>query len=149
MIPEFLELVTSAAASVAVHALAERYMVGLYANQLSSEGFRGVSVRPGRHSQQDRDILTALAGLRAFRGMPFDSMLHRMRPSLPLGATVVAITAQARQPVYEAIAALEETGHGVLLLTVGDEKPEVPEQLTSHHLGGKDAWHRLEKLELA
>ena len=47
------------------------------------------------------------------------------------------------------VAALERLGHRALLLTVGDEEPDVPELLASYHLGGTDAWHRLQTLAVA
>ena len=145
-VPEFLEYVICVAASVAVHALGQRYMVGLAANGLGEGGETWVQVKPSRHPQQATQLLTTLASLEAFRGLPFDEMLYSVQPSLPFGSTVVAVTAVPTSGLYEAMLSLEQTGHRVLLLTVGDEEPAVPELLPSYHLGGSDAWHRLETL---
>jgi len=41
---------------------------------------------------------------------------------------------------------IQEAGHPVLLLTVGDMPPLVPLRLETRHLGGSDAWQRLESL---
>jgi len=106
-------------------------------------------VRPGRHPDQARQLLTALAMLGPFPGLPLAESLHRLQPHLPYGATVVAITSRPREEVYEQLLALETAGYGTLLLTVGDEVPDVPETLRSHHLGGHDAWERLQALSLA
>ena len=149
LVPEYLEHVISAAASLATHALRERHMVGLCANGLARSGKRWIRVRPGRHPQQAQQILTALAGLSSFRGIPFEEMLYEVMPSLPFGTTVAAITARPREPTFEALASLEEAGRPTLLLTVGDLEADVPDQLTSYHLGGRDAWRRLEAVELA
>jgi uncharacterized protein (DUF58 family) len=148
-ISEYLEYGCSAAASLATHALAERYMVGLFANAIAQGRRDWVHVRAGRSPQQLPHLLTALAALGPVFGDPFARMLGAMAPLLPFGATVIAITAMPEEPVYEALAALQESGHRVLLCTIGDEPVAVPESLTAYHLGGRDAWHRLETLELA
>ncbi|NLD44477.1 MAG: DUF58 domain-containing protein [Chloroflexi bacterium] len=148
-VPEYLEYVISTAASVAVHALGERYMVGLAANGLGEGGETWVHIRPGRHPQQATQLLTMLASLEPFRGLPFEEMLYSIQASLPFGSTVVAVTAVPTPGLYEALLSLEQTGHRVLLLTVGDEEPAVPELLNSYYLGGTDAWHRLEALAVA
>ncbi len=148
-VPEYLEYVICAAASLAVHALNERHMVGLCANGLSRAGQTWLYVRPGRHPEQMTQILSMLAELNSFQGLPFHEMLRQLRPTLPFGASVLAITALPQDPLYETLFTLQEAGHGMLLLTVGDIKPQVPEELMFYHLGGHDAWQRLETLELA
>lgn len=147
--PDYLEYVIAAAASLAAQALAERQMVGLCANSLRRDGQDWVRLRPGRHPQQLTELLTLLASLTPLRGMPLEEMLHTLMPWLPFGASLVAITALPREPVYEALLALDEAGHPTRLLTVGDTRPAVPERLAHHHLGGRDAWRHLEALELA
>ena len=61
----------------------------------------------------------------------------------------MAVTAVPTEGLFEALLALERLGHRALLLTVGDEEPDVPELLASYHLGGTDAWHRLQTLAVA
>jgi len=138
-VPEYLEYAITAAASIAMEALAQRHMVGLCANALGGEGQDWVMVRPGRHPDQARQLLTAMAMLSPFPGLSLAETLHRLRPRLPYGATVVAITARPGEEVYERLLALDTAGHGAILLTVGDEAPDVPETLRHHHLGGRDA----------
>jgi uncharacterized protein (DUF58 family) len=147
--PECLELIICAAASLAVEALNQRYAVGLYSNGIGLEGERGIGVRPGRHPQQMPFLLAQLASLTSFHGRLFTEMLEELRLQLPFGATVVAITGMAGNAIYEVLLAIQEAGHPVLLLTVGDDPVQVPEALPSFYLGGRDAWHRLETLELA
>lgn len=149
IVPEYLEYVISAAASLAVHALNQRHMVGLCANSLAESGRGWVHLLPGRHAEQMTRILSALAALDSFRGLPFHDMLHDLGPSLHYGASVAAISSLPGDPLYEALFALGEAGHGVLLLTVGDSVPVVPSRLAHYHLGGRDAWRRLEALGLA
>ena len=68
---------------------------------------------------------------------------------LPYGSTVVAITARPVEEVLVSLLGIKDAGHPVVLLTVGDEEPEVPVLFDIHYLGGRDAWRRLEALELA
>jgi hypothetical protein len=70
-------------------------------------------------------------------------------PLLPYGATIAAITAMPNDATYRALAALQDANHPIILLTIGDRMSDVPERFTRHHLGGHDAWHRLEALQLA
>jgi uncharacterized protein (DUF58 family) len=149
LIPEYLELIITSAASISVQALDARQTVGVYVNG----GPRGSSywtiVPPGRSPGQGTQILDALAPLFGFRLIPLHLFLRRSMPILPYGSTVMAITAQATEPLFVALLSLYDAGHPVVLLTVGDQKPEVPDTFTTVHLGGRDAWRRLETLELA
>ena len=144
--PDLLELVLSAAASIGMDALEARHMVGLFLNTIGLRGERWVQVASGRHEQQAAELLSTLAGADPFRGAPFVEMLRAMRVNLPYGATIVALTASPSADVYEALSLIQEAGHPVLLLTVGDMPPLVPLRIETRHLGGSDAWHRLESL---
>ncbi|MFH1086910.1 MAG: DUF58 domain-containing protein [Chloroflexota bacterium] len=147
-VPEHLEFAISAAASLAVWGLDGRHAVGLCANGISSDGQRWVYVQPSRHPQQTSTLLAELAALTGLRGAPMHEVLRWIMPRLPLGATVLTVTALPTEQVQTALLALQEAGHPVLLLTVGDEAPAVPATIATHHLGGRDAWQRLATLEL-
>lgn len=149
LIPEYLELIVTAAASVAVDALDKRYTVGLYANGGPRSANYWTFVHPGRSPEQATRILDALAPLYGFRLLPLYQLLRRSMPSLPYGSTVVAITAQPTEAALASLLTMQDSGHPVVLFTVGDARPEVPDTFVSYHLGGRDAWHRLEALELA
>jgi len=123
--------------------------VGLWTNDIGPGGKGWVEVKPSRHPQQMATLLAALAGLGPISGSRYATVLKIMRRRLPYGATVLALTAMPDEAVYEALLALQEAGHPVQLYTVGDAPFEVPDQLPSYHLGGRDVWQRLETLELA
>jgi len=148
-VPEHLELIVCAAASLVVEALKQRYAVGLYSNGIGPEGERGIRVQPGRHPQQMPFLLAQLASLTSFHGRLFSEMLEELRLQLPFGATVAVLTGMPGEAIYETLYAIQEAGHPVTILTVGDDPVPVPERLSSHYLGGRDAWHRLEALDLA
>jgi uncharacterized protein (DUF58 family) len=148
-ISEYLELVISATASVAVHALDKRHAVGLLVNGGPSGSSYWTRVPAGRSAEQGARILEALAPLTGFRLQPMYQTLRRSMPLLPYGSSVVVITARPVEEVQVSLLHIRDAGHPVVLLTVGDDEPDIPALLDTFHLGGRDAWHRLEALELA
>ncbi len=148
-IPEYLELVISSCASIAIHGLGMRQAVGMYVNG----GPRGAGywtfIPPGRSPGQGAQILELLAPLVGFRLIPMDLLLQRAMSMLPFGSTVMVVTAHPTDKLFAALLTVQDAGHAVVLLTVGDQKPEVPALFTTFHLGGRDAWKHLETLELA
>lgn len=133
-----LEEAITVAASVIVHALGEGYMVGLCENALGDGGATWLQIRPGRHPQQATRLLAALAAVTPPRGLPFEEMLYLVRPELPFGATIVAVTAVPLEGTYLALAGLQRSAHPVLLVTVGRPPDDVPEVLPNCHVGGED-----------
>jgi uncharacterized protein (DUF58 family) len=149
LVPEYLELVITSAASIAVDALDRRYAVGLYANGGPRNANHWSIVPPGRSAGQATAILDTLAPLFGFRLLPLHQLLRRSMSSLPYGSTVLVVTAQATEALFISLLTLQDAGHPVVLCTVGDKAPEIPENFVGYHLGGRDAWHRLEALDLA
>ena len=149
LISEYLELAVTSAASIAVDALDRRYMVGLYANGGPRSANYWSIVPPGRSAGQATRILDALAPLFGFRLIPLHQLLRRSMRTLPFGSTVTVISAYINEDLLISLLALQDAGHPVVLLTVGDEQPQLPHTFTSYHLGGRNAWRHLEALELA
>jgi uncharacterized protein (DUF58 family) len=148
-VSEYLELIVSSAASIAVHALGQRHSVGLCVNGGPPATQGWTSIPPGRHPRQGTRILEALAPLEGFRTLSLSQLLRQSMPVLPYGSTVLVITARMTELVLLALLALEDAGHPAALFTVGDRRPVVPEMFTTYHLGGRDAWRNLEALALA
>ncbi|MFN2156722.1 MAG: DUF58 domain-containing protein [Anaerolineae bacterium] len=148
LIPEYLELAITSAGSLALHSLEERYAVGLYANGGPRNSSYWTIVRPGRSPGQGTQILDALAPLFGFRLLPMHQLLRRSMPTLPFGSTAMVISACMTEDLLVSMLAVQDAGHPVVLLTVGDTKPDVPDTFVSYHLGGRDAWHHLQTLEL-
>jgi len=136
-LPAVLEHLICAAASLTVRALEERHAVGLYANGHGTKGARWLRVDPGRRQLQGREILTSLARLEPFRGIPYTEMLGAMIGMLPYGTTVVALCATLDAPRIEALSALEDHGHSVTLLTPSE--PEISHPFHTWRLKGLDA----------
>jgi len=148
LISEYLELAITSAASLALHALEQRYAVGMYANGGPRSASYWTIVRPGRSAGQATQILDALAPLFGFRLLPMHQLLRRSMPTLPFGSTTMVISACVTDDLLVSLLALRDAGHPVVLLTIGDERPSVPDTFASYHLGGRDAWHHLQTLEL-
>jgi uncharacterized protein (DUF58 family) len=148
-VPEYLELIISSAASIAVDTLDQRKAVGLYANGGPSGASHWTFVPPGRSPGQGAQILEALAPLNGFRQLPLYQLLRRTMPVLPYGSTVLVLTARPVEETLVSMLTLQDAGHPTVLLTVGDRDPQVPAVFDTFHLGGRDAWRRLETLELA
>lgn len=149
LVSEYLELAITSAASIAIDALDRRYAVGLYANGGPRSACHWTVVPPGRSTYQATRILDSLAPLFGFRLIPLYHLLRRSMPTLPFGSTVLAISANVTEALCVSLLSLQDAGHPVKLLTIGDERPGVPHAFASYHLGGRHAWQRLETLELA
>jgi uncharacterized protein (DUF58 family) len=148
LVSEYLELAITSVGSLALDALEQRYAVGVYANGGPRNASYWTIVRPGRSAGQATQILDALAPLFGFRLLPMHQLLRRSMPTLPFGSTTMVISACVTDDLLAALLALQDAGHPVVLLTIGDERPSVPDTFASYHLGGRDAWHHLETLEL-
>jgi len=148
LVSEYLELAITSAGSLALHALEQRYAVGVYANGGPRSASHWTIVRPGRSAGQATLILEALAPLFGFRLLPMHQLVRRSMPALAFGSTVMVISACVTDDLLTSLLSLHDAGHPVVLLTIGDEKPSVPNTFVSYHLGGRDAWRHLQTLEL-
>jgi uncharacterized protein (DUF58 family) len=147
--PEYLELVITATASIALHALSAHQAVALYTNSGIKSSANSVHIPASRHPAQATQILESLARLDAFRQQAMGNLLFLQSRNLPYGSTVVVITALPSEEIMRALLHLHDSGHAVVLLTVGD-KPLMTtvENIKVYHLGGRDVWRHLETLEL-
>jgi uncharacterized protein (DUF58 family) len=148
-LPATLEYVIMAAGSIAMHALDEHYQVGLYANALTRQAETWSHVRPSGHERQATELLSALAALEPFRGIPLERLLAMLLPDLPYGASVIAITSLLRPAAVEALDAVQQGGHPVLLLTASETMPYVPDSIPSFHLGEQGDWQGVSRIALA
>ena len=167
---EIQELTITAAASLAMWSLDEGYAVGLLANSLMM-GLSGESATaddgPGPHSTasvqafihrvrvplasdsaQCEHLLSALGRLLPYFGSPMDALIDAERFTLPLGTTVVLVSAAAviRETTVESLVDLRTHGAAVHLALTGDPETKVGTDtydLPVHRLGGREVWHEL------
>ena len=168
--PEIQELTICAAASLASWALDEGYVVGLLANSLmaplaneqsrlsdeqvsqsaaSARAFlQSVRVPLGRGSEQREQLLSVLSRLIPYFGSSMDALIEGERYNLPLGTTVVLVSAAAAlsESTVESLVDLRTHGAVVHLALTGDPESKVGVEtydLPIHRLGGRELWHEL------
>ncbi len=122
---DLMELAISAAASVAAHGLDEKRQVGLYVNAPLHGGEHMVKIPPGRHPDQLRRILEALAQLIPHTGNRIEHLIGTESRHLPWGATIVVITGNVTKGLEETLARLFRAGHAITLLTFGGPELEL------------------------
>lgn len=170
--PEIQELAICAAASIADWALNEGYAVGLYANTLmfmpeekvpfdtkqeaeEAQGLdatmavelkrRRIHLPPATSEDQRKRIMDMLARIQPYFGSTLEDVIQTERSHLPAGATVVVITSTFTDLLLDTLARIQQSGHAVTILFVGDTPPPTRlAGLTVYHLGGKDTWKDLE-----
>jgi uncharacterized protein (DUF58 family) len=170
--PEIQELAICAAASVADWALNEGYAAGLYANTLmfipeekvpfdpkqgavETQGLdatmavelnrRRIHLPPSTSEDQRKRIMDMLARIQPYFGSTLEDLIQTERSRLPAGATVVVITSTFTDLLLDTLARIQQSGHAVTILFVGDTPPPTRlAGLTVHHLGGKETWENLE-----
>lgn len=106
-----LEHAISVAASIARDAIAQRLPVGLLANALSVNSDQTIRVPPGRSPDQLAAILEELARLVLYFGLPIGQLLERVLPGLPVGASVVLVSALDSPDTDAALDMLRRRGH--------------------------------------
>jgi uncharacterized protein (DUF58 family) len=171
---EIQELTISAAASLALWALDEGYSVGLLANSLlagldSQKAAEGDEIKIAQgttlsslsfmhrtripmasDSAQRERILSALGRLLAYFGSPIDGLIELEQATLPIGTTVVLLSAATAlsEATVERLIEMRRHGCAVHLTLTGDKSGKVGAEtydLPVHHLGGREVWHELVK----
>ncbi len=128
------EAAITAAASLASHAVGERYAVGVYANGLLAGSDQTLRLAPGLGPAQLTRVLEGLAKLSPFATVDFPQLLQAETLRLPWGSTIVVITALMTPPLAATLASLREAGHRPVLVAVDRLTPPPIRGLTVHHL---------------
>src|SRR6266702_5067775 len=173
--PEIQELTIATAASIAMWALDEGYTVGLLVNSLMM-GLAGQSVSTddeqapklqsvhtitatqafvhrvripmGSDSGQREQLLSALGRLLPYFGSSMDALIEAEQFTLPIGTTVVLVSAAAvlGETTIENLVDLRTHGAVVHLALTGDADSKVGTDtydLPVHNVGGREVWHEL------
>jgi uncharacterized protein (DUF58 family) len=119
--PLLLEQTIAVAASVASHAVEERYMVGLMANGSIPHSDQPIKVLPSRRPDQLARMLEALAAVTSFTTSTIESLLMAQSSRLPWGATLVVITAIVTEDLLAALVRLHGVGRRLVLVSLEDE----------------------------
>jgi len=134
-IPELLEEVVSAGASIANYAVDKRFQVGLLANGCWPQSDQPLKVLPSRSPDQLTRILEALAAVSAMPTISIEDLLNSESARLPWGATLAVVTAVVTEELLIVMNRLQDAGRRMVLLHM-DDKPlpfDVP-RLAVHRL---------------
>lgn len=148
LIPEYLELGVTAAASIARYILDQREAVGLYINGSRRGEWGLVRVFPSRRPSQWLEILDALARVIDLAAVPLEDVLRAEMPTLPFGVGVIAISCNITEELVTMLVDLQRQGHPVTLLVIGEDAPtDVPADVRAYWLGGRDTYARVLQFE--
>lgn len=125
--PELAERLISVAATLADAALAERVPTGLLVNGAHAKSDGLVRVPVGRSAAQRARVLDALARVQPYALRSLAAMLRSEAPSLPLGTTLVLVTARAPEELAVAARLARRRGHAVVWYYLGDAPPALPD----------------------
>lgn len=121
VLPEALEHTVTVAASLAEHALAQGFRVGLYANTNVPGADQQVRINPGSDASQRLRLLAALAQVNGLSTIGISAFLRRESRSLPWGATIVVVTAVASEELPEVLLRLRRAGRQVAVVQTAGE----------------------------
>jgi uncharacterized protein (DUF58 family) len=135
--PGLLERAIGVAASVASHAIEQRYIVGLVANGSIPHSDQPIKVLPSRRPDQLTRLLEALAAVTSFATTSIETLLMTESPRLPWGSTLVVVTGVVTEDLLAALLHLRKVARRVVLVSL-EERPildygSLPGILT-HHL---------------
>ena len=102
-VPKTIEQLIKVAATLVYHNVQDGYSVGLISNGSLAQSDQPFNLQPGRSREQLGNLLQLLAGLTAYTITPFDSFLLRSLPGIPMGATMVIITAMMTPTLTETL----------------------------------------------
>ena len=146
---QLLEMAVITAASVAHHASANGYRVGLLANEPMHNDDKLIRLPPSQHPDQLQHILELLAHIRGFPFLTMPQLLDREARSLPWDATLVVITAVADEPLLSAMHRYRRAGRRVALIVIGGEAPpRNGSSMPVYHVSDEVPWRDLESIRL-
>jgi len=149
VVSDLMELAIVTAASMANEALSEGYLVGLYVNQNHPDSVELIRIPPGRHPDQLKHILEALAPIQPIDTMPIAGLVVSESRNLPWGSTLVVITAVPTEALLSVLFQMKRVGRKVVLITIGGKEPINIDGLTTYHVRDDISWGKMETLNLA
>jgi uncharacterized protein (DUF58 family) len=150
VLTDYFETAIMAASALANAALEARHPVGLTTNNSVIGASRRVRLPATRNAAQLTRILETMAQLTHFTLMPFDQLLRLEAPSLPFGATVVAVSSVVTEAIQAALLALFDAGHPVALVVIAEDQRRplisLPDSIPVYFVAPR--WTDLHALEL-
>jgi uncharacterized protein (DUF58 family) len=120
--PALLERAVVVAASIANYAAEHRWTFGLLSNGVPRSD-QPIKIWPSRSPDQLLLVLEALAGVTAFATSSVEALLTAECPRIPLGATLVLVTAIINDDLLATLIQLHEAGRRIVLVSLADHDP--------------------------
>ena len=108
------------AATIAVHAVEDELMVGMYANGVVGGSDQALRIRPSRDERQLENILSGLAKLSPIASLDYAGLVRAETSRYPIGSTVVLVTAIMTERLRGVLDALMRGNHRIVIVTVGE-----------------------------
>lgn len=147
VVSDYLETAIVVAASVAHAGLEARYPVGLFTNGTARDVRHRVRLPASRHATQAAHILETLAQLTPLVFFSFEDLLRAEMPNLPIGATLIAVSAVVSESILSALLDVRARGHPVALIAIGPP-PTHPPAVDLPIYSVTQNWRDLETLTL-
>jgi len=149
--PLIVELAIIVAASIAAWAAEHKLPIGLYVNGPRFRGGLGtIAVPPSEHPQQLQAICEALATVAPVATISLADLIATEAPTLPWGATVLALTAVPDEDVVTVLQEIRRPGRSTGLVVIGTNAPPiVADGVPVFHVPGEEAWREVTHVALA
>jgi uncharacterized protein (DUF58 family) len=139
--PLLLEQAISVAASIACHAVEQRYILGLLANGTIPHSDQPIKVLPSRRPDQLARVLEALAAVTSFATTSIEALLLAESPRLPWGATLAVVTGVVTDELLATLTRLRDVGRRLVLVSLEDEYAAPftpPPRILTHRLSTRE-----------
>ncbi len=148
-VARLLELGIITAASVASHALAQGYRVGLFVNQRGRLAREFIRFLPSQHPDQLLDILEALASVHPTESLSMARLIHQEGRNLPWGSTLVVLSAAPDDTLLTTLVRMKRAGRSVALVQIGGIAPLIDQHgVPVHHVRDEVLWSELEQIRI-
>lgn len=132
--PAILEQLVKVCATLAYQGTEAGYAVGLFSNGSLAHADQPFRIRPGRSPNQLAALLTALAGVTPFVTAGFETFLIRSMAEIPLGATLVIVTALVPESLQDTLLRLRRYRSSITLVSLEAAAPPELPGIRSIHL---------------
>lgn len=129
-----LEQLVRLGATVCYQAIEAGYAVGLISNGCLAHSDQPFHIRPGRTHEHLALILQALAGVTPFTSVSFDQYLMNAMPRVPMGASLVVVTALVTPALTDNLMALKRYRGSITLISLAETPPPDLPGIQSVHL---------------
>lgn len=125
--PDVLEHLVRLGATICYQALEDGYSVGLISNGCLAHSDQPFHIRPGRTQEHLALMLQALAGVTSFTSVSFDQYLMHVMPQVPLGASLLVVSAVVTDALIENLVTLKRYRGNITLISLAETPPpELP-----------------------